>query len=66
MSDLSFNGIRIEHPGARERETGKASTVSLMLSTRQGWIREVDLSREQLIALVRDAAKLLAVVEGVR
>ncbi len=59
MSDLTFHGIHIDHPGARDRENGKESRVYISLSTPAGRIREIDLTDRDLLLILEQAANRL-------
>ena len=61
MSELSYQGLRIVHPSARERENGTQSRVFLSLSTPSGRLREVDLTDAQLMLLIETSAKLFRI-----
>lgn len=62
--DLTFSGVHIDHPGARERQAGAESRAYLHLFTGTGRGRQVELTRAQLVKLIADAAKVLSILEG--
>lgn len=63
MSDLSWQGLHISHPGERERQNGEKSQVHAGVSTASGRVRMVELSREDLLRLIKDAGAFLYSME---
>ncbi len=58
---LTYHGVHITHPGARERTAGHRSRIYLALTLPSGSIREVDLNDDQLLELIATASKHLRV-----
>jgi len=62
VSDLTWGGIHIDHPGARDREQGQTSKVWIAAHLPSGKTRRIDLTEDQLLALIADGALLLRVL----
>ena len=58
--------IHIDHPGAREREQGAQSRVyfSIDRGLRSGKLDEVELSEDDLLALIKTAAQCLQILRA--
>lgn len=63
--ELTLGNIGPVHPTARERERGAATTARLTLHTASGRVRDVEIDETQLLRLVVQASKTLAILRKV-
>lgn len=68
---IKLMGVHIDHPHARDRLRGEQSTVSLSVTVgKSDVIRAIPLAEgeedAELVRLIADAAKALAILRGVR
>jgi hypothetical protein len=66
VTALRFSAVRLRQPGARDREAGMTSQPYLLLLTVAGRVREVPLEEDELVKLIAEASRVLAVLRGVR
>jgi hypothetical protein len=60
-------GLSIHHPGARDREAGNESRITLGVRVGQSpTVRDIELDEAALLKLLRDGTNYLAILRGVR
>jgi len=65
---LRYLGVHIHHPGGQERASNPDARARVWIgaATDGGHAREIPLTEADLFKLVRDGAKYLAILHGVR
>lgn len=65
---MKIQGIHIRHPGAHERASGKPSSVYVTVDRglRSGKLDEAPLSETELIGLIAEGSRILAILRDVR
>lgn len=61
-------GVHIDHPGARDRAAGAQSQVRLSIDRRlrSGKLDQVPLTEDELVRLIAEGGRMLALLRGVR
>lgn len=65
MAELRFGGIRINQPTAVERQRGELARVTMYAFTSKGAVRDIALTEKDLIRLLREGSKYLAILRDV-